>query len=156
MTTYIHDMEVDDFLGQSVSVEPLALQEEFVRVSADLAYWGAQYAQATKRYLRAEHERKVSKAKLTLQAPIVLRAKGEKSSDPAIEAWVLTQDDYGTAVLLEIEAEAEKLRLWTVFKAIQAKQEALVSIGATMRKEMEGDPIIRDRARQQREFGGGR
>ena len=48
------EIVVDAYLYDCVNVEPEALQEEFVRIPADLAYWNERYAQAHREHLLAK------------------------------------------------------------------------------------------------------
>ena len=64
----LHDLEVDEYLADCVRLDDVALDEEFMRLPADLAYWTHKYAQAVDAYLRAKFEHERSAARLFLEA----------------------------------------------------------------------------------------
>jgi hypothetical protein len=141
----LHDIEVDDYLKECVYIEPLQMEAEFTRLPGDFAYWGERYSRASRAFLLAEREEKTVRAKQWL----VLRAKmvgeGQKATEAAVDATVEADPAVQAAYLARLEAEAEKDRLRTVLESIRTKREMLVSLGATIRQEMENDPVIRSR-----------
>ncbi len=166
----LHDIDVEDYLLQSVDIEPLALEEEFIRLPPDLAYWNHQFADAVREYSRSKFLREQTAARLhtELREEIMYAAKeaaktaiedgATKSSvkvkSPTIadiEAAVLTNEEYVEAREREIEAEANKARLYGIVDAVRTKRDMLVQMGANRRAEMQGDPSIRQEARGARE-----
>lgn len=135
-----------------VRVEPLALEEEFVRLPADLAYWNAQYSEAFRRYQLA----KLYVEKLSAQLSLLVREDLQSQTRgrvtiAEVEMSVQVSPEYQAARAAEVEAEAEKVRLYGVVDAIRSKKEMLISLGAHMRAEMGADPSIRHRAAVERE-----
>lgn len=126
----------EDYLQESVGILPEAIREEFVRVPADLAYWGERYAEAVKAFLTAEHERKVCWAKTHLSVKELASLKGQKISEKDTEAWVEQTPEYQTAKLVEIEAEAGKAAAKARLDAVSAKKDMTMSLGAHIRSEM--------------------
>jgi len=138
----LFDMEVDEFLRKSVSVEPLAINEEYVELPAALAYWNARYADALREHLKAKMVLDRTEAKLRIECREMLAAEG-KVTESMIDAAVERHPDIEIAKLTSIEAEVEKVRISGVAEAVRAKKDMLISLGATMRAEMDGDPSIR-------------
>lgn len=150
----LHDLDVDEFLKDCVTIEPMALEEEFVRLPADLAYWNERYSMANRTFLRAKIDRERTEARLTIQLREELAKtmpEGKKPTVDAVGAAVKDHADMNAARNAEIDAEIEKARLYGVLDAVRAKKDMLVSIGAHHRAEMAGDPRIREEARSHRE-----
>ena len=140
------DVEYAAAVADATRIMPEALQEEFTRLPADLAYWNEQYSRAYREYLRAEMFRKEVEAQLGILLRDHLQAMGSKATVSEVEQRVLTHDQYRSAKEAEIEAETAKVRAWGVVEALRAKREMLVSVGAHVRAEMAGDPLVRQRA----------
>jgi len=143
----LHDIEVDDYLAQCVTMDPLQLEEEFVQLPATLAYWNERYAEAQRGYLRAKVERERASSRLTMECRAVLEAKKGKATVGDVEAAVNGHPEYMKTKDLELDTEIEKSRVYGVLDAIRAKKEMLISLGAHIRAEMQGDPTLRDQAR---------
>ena len=166
----LHDMEIEDYLFQCVDIEPLALEEEFIRIAPDLAYWNHQFSEAVREYSRSKFLREQAAARLhgEMREELMDAAKaaaklaiedGAKAStvkvkSPTvsdIESAVLTHEDYVEVRDREIEAEANKSRLYGIVDAVRTKRDMLVQMGANRRAEMQGDPTIRTEAKAARE-----
>lgn len=161
----LHDIEVDEYLAASVQVEPLALQEEFVKLPSDLAYWGERYARAWRAFNLAKIKRdrvaadlhtslrealfEASKASATEAATsggkVKVSAKAPTVGD--IDAAVLVHPDMVAAEQEVLDTEVEKVRLWGVLEAIKCKKDMLVQLGAQARAEMQGNPLINEESR---------
>jgi len=148
-------------LKDCVSIDPLDIEAEFVRLPSDLAYWSQQYADAYEAWLDAKIDRETlygqlyEEKLLELESQISQRPKvgrGKGVSDVMLEAAIKRDQEYIFARKKEIKAESEKVRLHGVLEALGAKKDGLVSIGATRRAEMERDPMIRDRSNIDREI----
>lgn len=121
-------------------IDPLALDEEFQRTPADFAFWSHKLSEATKTSLRAKFERDRVGAKLLIEMRETL---GKKTVDE-IEARVTTHPDFVEAKLAEIDAEAERAKLWGVVESLRVKRDMLIQMGAHVRAEMEHDPQLRE------------
>lgn len=135
-TAYTTAEDEGEYLKQSVEIIPEAIQEEFVRVPVDLAYWGERYAEAVKEFLTAEHERKTLYATLRLQVRELAASKGEKLTEKDCDAWVEQTPKFQQAKLAEIEAEAAKIAAKARLDAVTAKRDMCMSLGAHIRAEM--------------------
>jgi hypothetical protein len=143
----LHDIEVDDYLRDCVRIEPLALEQEYVRLPADFAYWGERYSVAMRTYLQLEEDTKRTTARLWMETREKLTAAGKKPTEAMIDAAMRQEEEHQKAHAALVGAEAEKERLRVVMEAIRTKREMLVSLGATIRQEKEHDPVIRERVR---------
>lgn len=151
----LHDIEVDDYLADSVRLMPEAINTEFERVATDLAYWGARYAEAfrTERIAKIELER--TEARLFIKHREEMIQAGVKATEAAINANVMTDQELFDARMQYVEAEVEVKRMSGACEAVRAKREMLVSLGAQIRAEMAGDPLIRQRHAESRQYNGG-
>lgn len=149
----IHDLDFDDYLVQCVQLNPEDLQNEFCRTGADLAYFGARFAEALKTWRLAEGSRKRMWAKLYMyyRSELTEQDKG-RVTEKQIESAVEVDAQYEKARLVEVTAEAYHLSAKTEFIAVQAKKDLLQSLGAQVRAEMSADPTIRDNRAAQRQF----
>lgn len=135
------------YLKECVKVDPLDINSEFMRIAADLAFWNAQYAKALERFLTAKARDKFDRARLE---PLVRQAiinAGAKPTEKQVDAQIEQRDDVQANIRELISAEVEKNYMFGCLDAIRAKKEMLVSLGAQMRAEMQGDPRISEQAR---------
>lgn len=166
----LHDIEVDDYELRCVEVIPETLNEEFVSLSAHIAYWAERRARAYRAYLVAklERERTVSRLRLTVRETLEAAveeveetlagprpkknggAKKRSVTESMVDARVLTDPDYLAARQVEIDTEVEEMRIAGVLTALAAKRDALVGLGASLRIEMQHEPAIRENARAAR------
>lgn len=143
--------EIDRYLQDCVRIEPLALQEEYVRLPADYAYWNEQYRQALEASLvaKADKERIWSTCYL-VETERTHPTTGKPVTVDYAKAAVEANQEYYEAVKAAITTEVELTRIKGVLEAIRAKREMLVSLGATLRQEMQHDPMVRDNVATQR------
>jgi hypothetical protein len=138
-------MDIDQYMYDSVSITPEALSEEFARVALDLAYWNAQYADRLREHRLAEMSQKRTKAMLYIKHRVLLQEadpKG-KTTEAQVDAAVLMDEDMVICDTNAITTEVEKEKARGVLDAVRAKREMVVSLGAHIRAEMAGDPILR-------------
>lgn len=151
----INELNVDDYLLDCVNVEPLQIQEEFVRVPRDLAYWNQRYADAYEAFLRAKVELERTEGMRRLHIRAQLEDAGVKITEALVDAKLSVDEEVYTAKVTLLEAEAAKVRLNGTLDAVRSKRDALVSIGAHIRAEMAGDPSIRNEHRAARSYDRG-
>lgn len=143
------DKDPDAYLKECTDIVPEAIHEEYVRLPADLAYWNAQYAAAQKAHLSAKVEFDILERELYP----VIRAQleqGGKVTEKMVDSALAQSEAWQDAKRLVASTEAEKLRLYGVLDAVRSKRDMLISLGAHLRSEMEGDPRLRE---ESREFG---
>lgn len=137
-----HDLDPDAYLKDCVTIEPLAIQEEYVRIPADMAFWGQRFADTQKAFQLAEQEKKRVRAALYILHRERLTNEG-KVTEGMIDAHVETDEDYQAVVANLITAEWAMAKTKAARDAVGTKKDMLVSLGAHVRQEMEGDPVIR-------------
>jgi len=147
----LNDIDVDEYLAQCTQVEPLALQEEFVRWSGDYAYWNEKLAKASRLHASCKLEREKIYSRLTLEARAM--AGTSKTTVAEIEAKVMADPAYQTAREAETDAEVETERISGVLQALRGKKDMLVQLGYHQRAEMAGDPTLREYMRDQTRGG---
>lgn len=151
-TDRLIEVEPDEYLRQCVRIEPLAIQEEYVRLPSDLAYWNARYASALRQHMMAKIESERVAARLRIELREQLLGRNAKVTESMVDSAVETHPDWQTARLEEIDAEVRKVQLHGVLDALRTKREMLISLGAHVRKEMDHDPAIRREQRDARRF----
>jgi hypothetical protein len=139
--------EVEKYLSDCVRIEPMALEEEYVRLPGDLAYWNAEYASAYRRWLEAKIacDAGEGQAAFEWRNQLELDSKGRVTA-AEVESRVRVDTEVLRLRRAEAEAEADKVRLYGVLDAIRSKRDMLISLGAHIRQEMENDPMVRQRA----------
>ena len=142
----LKDLDVPAYLKECVDLVPEQINEEFARMSADYAYWNEKYAEANRLELLRDWEKKKCFASLYLQKKFDLEAAGKKAPHDLVESEVTTSQVFGAALEALIEAQAESVHLKGILEALRTKREMLISTGAHLRQEMQGDPIMRDKA----------
>lgn len=132
-------------LRAAVNIDPLFLKEEFVRIPGDLAYWNSQFAKAHREFLLA----KLRANEIASTQRIILRADNvRKLTVDDMNSLVDEDIDVRTARADLVEKEYERERIKGIVDAIRTKRDMVVSLGAHIRIEMGGDPMIRDQHRQ--------
>lgn len=135
----------------TVKVDPLTLDDEFARIASDLAYWSARFAAVLKRHLVSKARRKRIHAELYLEIKNTPPDDGKRVTEDGVKAQIEVHERYQEAVENEIDAEVERERLYGVTEALRAKKDALISLGANRRAEMDGNPRIRSEHRGARD-----
>lgn len=141
----------EQYLSECVTLDDLALDEEYIRTPADLAYWNARYADALRAYLTAKlaHETNAARLHLRVKADNDLGG-GKKATVADLEAMVVVDPDYQRTAMAMVEADAERQRLRGSVDAIACKKDMLQSLGAKLRAEMGADPMVRAEQRRSR------
>lgn len=151
----IHDLEVDDYLLESVAVDEIAqLDSEMRRISSDLCYWNSRFATAHKDHLISKVDLDRKKAHLYIEHRERLHLTEKKVTESMVDSAVDMDERYIDARIGMIEADAERLRTKGVCEAVAAKKDMLQSIGAKLRLEMAADPTVRDLVTGSRLVGG--
>jgi hypothetical protein len=147
----VHD-ELDEdeeleALEKVFDIDPMDLTPAFCQLPADLAYWGARYADAHRQAAAAKaDEKQIHGANWEVARDRVTAIRGKATLDD-IKAAIEQIDDVRRARENTIEAEYEKVRLLGIVDAIRSKRDMLISVGAHVRAEMDHDPSIKSRNR---------
>jgi hypothetical protein len=150
MAAHLQEIEVEQYLKDSVDIEPTALQEEYVRVPADIAYWNERYSVALRAHLMAKMALDRIYAGLQIETREKLALEGGKVTESTVSANIELNTAYQAARLELVTAEVEAARIKGVSYAVIAKREMIVSLGAHLRIELQHDPIIREAMRAKR------
>jgi hypothetical protein len=141
------ERDLDEYLQECIRIEPEALQEEFVRMPADFAFWNEQYKTALESFLRAKANLEQVEAKTYLVACNKLNpATAKVFTVDGIKALVETEDTVMMAREALIIAEVEMTKLKGILEAIRTKRDMLIQLGAQIRTEMQNDPVVRKQA----------
>lgn len=133
----INGEHVDEYVWESVSIERTNLNEEFIRVSADLYYWGNALAKA-----EAEEAAAKINLKSIAAAKHVEISRIAKLSVRNAEAAVEVSREYQEADNLLLAKSAARGQLRAIVDAVRSKRDMIVSLGAQMRAEMKLEPTI--------------
>ena len=145
-----NDVKVDEYLRQCVELEPEALQEEYSRLSGDYAHWNQRFKDASRDLLMAEFEETKVAARLRIFFKESVGPGGKPPTEATVEAHVVLAPDYEAAHLKAIEAQVESTYLKGVMESLRTKREMLVSLGAHVRQELQGDLRLLERNELQR------
>jgi len=135
--------DLDQYALDCVKIEPLALEEEFVRLPSDLAYWNNRYAEVYRYWQERKHIKETMAHTLGafFREQLSVTSKG-RVTVAEVEEQVTLSEDFKQARAKELHGEVEKIRVQGVCEALRAKKDMLVSLGAHMRAEM-GDMTMR-------------
>lgn len=141
--------DLEAYRRASIRIEPLAIQEEYVRVPADLAFWSEQHSVLYREWQLAKFEREQEWGRAIERARADLSSErkglGRGPTVASIEAYAIQDPLYVKAKNEEIHLEAERQRLLGMVDAVRTKRDMLVSLGAHIRAEMERDPVIKEK-----------
>jgi len=135
-----------DSASDVTAVDLPSLQENFLRLPTEVAHWAEKLAVASKEYTLAKARAEMQEARLIERTRIELQKTNPKVSQSAAERRAK-----GLARWLEIkaevaEAEGAKVYARGIMDALQSKQSALISVGASMRAELGAlNPLIKER-----------
>ena len=153
--------ETDFEMQKAVAILPLAIQEEFVQLPAARSRWIQERVRLAKEQRLAELEFEQVEARLGLeirasndqamaQTKSTEGAKAKKLTVDEVESMVMVDPQYAAARRKVIDATAAKERAAGWVESFGDKRDMLVSLGADLRAEKEGDPSIRDRGAHRR------
>jgi hypothetical protein len=144
--------ELELYLTTVANIDPLNINDEFVRIPSDIAYCNALYSDARKDKLYAELVRTRTVARLRIEHRERLLEEEKKATEGMISSAVEDDDRYQLAYQAEIDAEIREVRYRGVCEALRAKKDALISLGAQYRAEMDSDPMVKKTARDAASF----
>jgi len=130
-----------DYAASCVKLEQENLQGEFVKYTADLAFWGERVAEARHGESMAKQVRDVQAAELDVMGREALA--GEKATEAKVQAWVTRHPAMQAAEMELANQTLEFDRAKAVYDALRSKRDMLVGLGAQQRAEMQHDPSIK-------------
>lgn len=137
----------EKYLKDCVTIEPLAIQEEYVRLPSDLAYWNARYAEAQKELQIAKVELDVLERELYAVVRNELEQGAKRVTEKMIEAGMGQSSVWVEAKKRVADAEGDRAKMYGILDAVRTKKEMLISLGAHLRIEMAGDPVLREQSK---------
>lgn len=129
------DEELDD--GVDFSIDPENVKDEYTRIPSFIATLNGVYAQS----LRIAIMAKLNRDKVYAQIAQDIVADSEKKpAEATIKQMVMLDERYTRAVEQYAVAEERKALAFGRAQAMIAKKEMVVSLGAHVRKELDGIP----------------
>ena len=132
----------EKYAGECVALEATNLQGEFIKYTADLAYWGQRVAEARQGESFCKMARDVQAADLDTLAREAL-AGDKKPTEAMIAAWVTKHPAMQGTEQHLIAATFELDRAKAIYDALRSKRDMLVGLGAQQRAEMQHDPALK-------------
>lgn len=138
--------DIEQYLDDCVEIDELAIQDEYIRVSPDYAYWSERYSEAYKHHLELELNRKTIKAQAAkeVRAQIEGMRSAGRVTVAEVDADVEVNSEYLVAKMAEIEADAKVKKLQGILEALRIKKEMLISLGAHLRQDMQREALIKN------------
>lgn len=140
------------YLDECTRIEPMCIQEEYVRLPGDMSYWNERYAHSYRRWLEVKIAREQIYYRVWREAQdqLIMSGKG-KVTLAEVEAGVVQDPSYTQIEMEKAQCEGDKVLLAGIMECLRAKKEMLISLGAHLRMEMGGDPMIRTQTAIERE-----
>lgn len=144
---------VEQLLHDATHIDEINIHDEYVKLPGQLAYWTSQASSAYELRLQAELRLETTEAQCFLDhrhaASTAAPAEGKKQervTDSYVQScirrdprWIAAQSELNKAL-------ANESRLKGIVKAVETKRDMLVSLGASIRAEINGNPVIRNTA----------
>lgn len=143
------DVQIEKDLLAAVQIEPLTIQNEFIRLPGDFAYWGERYrlARISRDEIKLKFQSESSRLQRVHRERLLSNGKATESMvEGALHEDPDYHDLYRALSLADIEMEAMAHNV----KAVTIKKDALVSLGSLIRQELENDPIVKSRVMDRR------
>jgi hypothetical protein len=136
------DEDIEQYLQQSTTIDPDDLNAEFIRLPGAVAFWNARLAEATlaAQQAKLDYDREWARLFCLLRDG---RGGGKAPAVDAIKAQCDQDEDLYALQADVIRRDAERLRIRGIVEAVLAKRDMLQSLGAKLREEMRGDPMLR-------------
>lgn len=121
-----------------------ALQEDFMRYSADFAWWSERSADARREVALLKLEVDTLKGDADAEVRESIAKAGGKVTEAAVDAALRSHPGLLAAKKRLIDGEHFAGRIDAVVDGLRAKRDMLVGLGATFRAEQKADPLLRD------------
>jgi hypothetical protein len=143
------------FLEECLEISPADLNDEFMKIPGQIAFWNERYATATYKHQTAKLHFERERARLF----VALRNRPEpntKKPPPMDAISALCDDDDDLFELAEEVArkDAERIKLKGICEAMLRKADMLQSIGAKLREEHRTDHSVRRQRAEERLLNG--
>jgi len=141
-----------DYLKECLELSPVAIQAEFCRMASDVAFWNEEYRKVYRAYWIKKVEFEWFEKRLSLETRTMLETAELKGrvTEALIESTMKGQSQDWIKLRLElVEADCERVKLIGILESLRDKKDMLVSLGAHLREEMAGDPMLKTHMRNQ-------
>jgi hypothetical protein len=142
------NLEVD-YLKECLELSPVAIQAEFARMAGDTAFWNEQYKKAYQTYWVKKVEFERLEAQLSLEVRTTLEHADSKIrvTEALIESTMKSSPVWIKDRLELVEADCERVKFLGILDSLRTKKDMLISLGAHLREEMAGDPMLKSHIR---------
>lgn len=143
-----------DYLKECLELSPVAIQAEFCRMAGDVAFWNEEYRKVYKTFWCKKVEFERLESRLSLETRTMLENADSKTrvTEALVESTMKAGSQEWIKGRLElVEADCERVRLVGILESLRDKKDMLVSLGAHLREEMAGDPMLKTHMRNQHE-----
>ncbi|KKN46455.1 hypothetical protein LCGC14_0672950 [marine sediment metagenome] len=145
-----NDTSLDAVL-EVMEIDPLDIELEYTTIGPQIARYNELHVEALREQLYAEREVKRVRAKKQLFIRAKASDSGDKMTDSRANAKVEASQIVQKVEIAAIDARIERERLRGILKTLEGKRDMLVSLGAHIRAEMQGNPSLREQYRAQRD-----
>jgi len=133
--------EERDFL-QELTIREVLLNQHLVDHAAQQAYWGVRFAETLRASKIAKLRAEVTQASLITQTMQVMVQAGQKATEMTVMAVVNAHPDRVSAWENAYEAEYQSNMMKAAAEGFTARKDALVTLAANARQEMQGHPKV--------------
>ena len=120
----------------STAIDEMQLQDEYVRLPSDFAYFSELYADSKKAFAETKLERDLTRSRLRMIARETIEVSGKRATESMVDCAVESDPAWLEVKTKEIECEAEVARIYGVLEALRTKRDMLIQLGAQARAEM--------------------
>lgn len=141
-----------DYLKECLELSPVAIQAEFCRMASDVAFWNEEYRKVYKTFWVKKVEFERLESRLSLETRTMLENADSKTrvTEALVESTMKAGSQEWIKGRLElVEADCERVKLLGILESLRDKKDMLVSLGAHLREEMAGDPMLKTHMRNQ-------
>lgn len=124
-------------------IDSAQMDVEFTNLPGELARFSELHVEASESAEIADHELDVLEARLSLDIREHAKLLGEKPTVDFIAAKMKVKPEWQAAKRASIQARADEMRAKGIVNAVVAKREMLISLGAHIRAQLQGDPSTR-------------
>lgn len=124
-------------------IDSSLMDVEFANLPGDLARMSELHVEASEAAEMADHELDVLEARLSLDIREHAKLLGEKPTVDFISAKMKLKPEWQAAKRTSIGRRADEMRAKGVVNSVVSKREMLISLGAHIRAQLQGDPSTR-------------
>lgn len=135
--TIVTGDSLEEYAASAVTINTDQLASEYARTPADLAYWGMLAAEAEATYQTAkDHLSRVEASALTA-AHYAADQQAKRPPAARVEAMAKLAEPVQLAKAQLVQADSTRRHMRAMCDGISAKLQALISLGAQIRRELD-------------------